>query len=217
MELFNVLITKGSYKSSTYSENEIINNKERASNKLYFIKEGAVKISLLTEKGEEIIPVLLNKSQIFGVNALFGDRYSSFTSESINNNTTIYMFDINTIYEMVTEDSNLQNDLLHILKEEYNEIENRIRVLIIRSAYQRLVQVLIELKDKFGYQCPYTNNVIINSPFNQDDLANYMRISRVTANNIINKLKEKSLLQYRKKQIILTKRFLTNHKPCFRA
>lgn len=211
-ELLNMLIKTGKYQSSTYYQNEIITSTKYRSNKIYLIKDGVIKIGCFSEEGEEIILILLTKNQVFGTNSIFKDYCSYYIYESLSEKTIVYEFDINIIQKTIENNQNFYKDFLLILGEEYSELENRIRILQIRSAELRLIKVLFEFKEKF--ECPSLNSekIIINSPFNQNELSHYIRVSRVTTNKIINKMINNFLLEYRNKVIILKKSFFDNYK-----
>ncbi len=213
LELLDILIKKEKYTCKFYKQNEIIKNNKCFSEKIYLIKEGVVKICSMTTNGEEIIPVLLAKNQIFGADIIFGNTYSLFYSESLSSKTKIYEFEINDIYNIIKNNNSLYKDLLCILDLEYSELEKRIKTLQIRSTELRLINAIIEFKEKFEYSSDFLNEtIIINSPFNQDELANYIRTSRVTTNNLINGLKNRALINYQKKNITLKKSFFNYYK-----
>lgn len=213
LELFDILIKKEKYTCKFYKQNEIIKNNECFSEKIYLIKEGVVKICCITNNGEEIIPVLLAKNQIFGTDIIFGRMYSLFSSESLCAKTIIYEFKINDIYDVIKKNNFLYKDLLYILDLEYSELEKRIKNLQIRSTELRLINAIIEFKEKFECSSDFLNEtIIINSPFNQDELGNYIRTSRVTTNSIISGLKNRSLINYQKNNITLRKSFFNYYK-----
>ncbi|MDY8135771.1 Crp/Fnr family transcriptional regulator [Aquimarina sp. 2201CG5-10] len=203
--LLNLLIKQDKYVSTFYKQNEIILENRSFFEKIYFIIEGSVKITHITDTGEEIIPMILTKGQIFGADIIYGNFYASFTYKAMNERTILYEFDIRDVKKAIGKDIGLYKDLLLLLKEEYTELEKRIKVLSIRSAEQRFIETLMEFWEKFESSSSDTENVLIDSPFNQNELSDYIRTSRVTTNCIINKFRNKSLLRYRNKRIVIKK------------
>ncbi len=206
-DLLTALMQIKNYRKTTYKKNEIIFQNKRFEEKFYLVKNGSIKITYLSEEGEETIPMLLTKNQVFGLDFIYGNFYSNFSYMSICNTTVIYEFDLKDIYQITNGTKNSYKILLPLLKDEYAEIEKRIKTLQIRSAKHRLISVLMELKHKFEQPSSSSDSTIINSPFNQDELATYTRTSRVTTNNFINELKSKALIDYRKRNITLKKGF----------
>ncbi|WP_103068361.1 Crp/Fnr family transcriptional regulator [Aquimarina sediminis] len=207
LELFNILINNGMYKYCTYNQNEFITHKENLFNNMYFIVNGIVKVSCTHQNGQELILVVLNQNQIFGGIGVLQNSSSNYSFESVDEKTTIQTFSMNSIYENIKKNQDLEKDLFQIWREKHNILEERIRILNIKSTASRLIEVLVEFKEKFGYLCPKTDNIIINSPLDQGELANYIRTSRVSVNNIIQKLKCESLIDYQNQKIVLKKDF----------
>lgn len=205
-ELLEILIEKKTYRKTIYTKNEIILNNIRLSKKIYHIEKGTVKITHITKEGEELILFLLVENQVFGA-VMCGDYHPCITSKSISKKTIIYEFDFCSIEEVIKNNMNIHKKYLFLLRDGYSELENRIRILSIRSAEQRLVNTLLEFHQKFEKKTDRSENIIIDSPINQDELATYIRTSRVTTNNIISLLKKKLLIDYNKKHIILRKEF----------
>jgi len=69
-------------------------------------------------------------------------------------------------------------------------MEKRIRLLSQRSAKKRIASNLHELRKKLNTESDVLDSKNPYDPFNQNELADYTRTSRVTANNCINFIKE---------------------------
>ncbi|WP_024769341.1 Crp/Fnr family transcriptional regulator [Aquimarina macrocephali] len=210
-ELLNILVKNDQYNCNIYYQNEVIKSTGACSKKIYLIKNGVMKIGCFTDQGEEVVLIILTKNQVFGASSIFIDFCSYCIYESLSEETKVYEFDKNIIQKAIKKNPDLYKDFLSILGKEYQEYENRIKTLQIQSAELRLIKVLFEFKEKFG--CPYNSEeIIIHSPLNQNELSNYIRVSRVTTNKIINKLNSNLLLEYSNKSIIIKKSFFDNYK-----
>ncbi|WP_103864201.1 Crp/Fnr family transcriptional regulator [Aquimarina sp. I32.4] len=212
LELLNILKSNGAYKSTSYTKNEAIIHKGDIATHLYVIINGSVKISCLHRNGQEVILVLLNQNQTFGGNGAFHDLDTNYIFKSVIETTVIEIYCMDDIYEMIKKNHNLQRELFRIWGEKYTMLEQRIRVLNIKSTLLRFIEVLMEFKEKFGYSCPDTNEIIINSPLDQEGIANYIRTTRVSVNTIIHQLKYASLIEYEKQKIVLKNDFFEHYK-----
>ncbi|WP_271767703.1 Crp/Fnr family transcriptional regulator [Aquimarina algiphila] len=211
-ELFDILIKAEQYKRCFYCQKEIIKTPEYLDKKIYLIKNGIVKISSITEHGEEIILVILTTGEVFGASLIFENPHLNYICESINEETILYEFDMACIQKIIKKNCNINQDFLHIIGTQYFELERRIKILTDSSAEQRLINVLIEFKNKFENLSDNEENIIIHLPINQDELSNYIRTTRVTTNKIINKLKNNFLIEYHQKTITLKKDFFKYYK-----
>ncbi|AXT59784.1 Crp/Fnr family transcriptional regulator [Aquimarina sp. AD10] len=212
LELFNILIKSKEYRRSYYCEKEIITASEYYDKKIYLIENGIVKISRLTEQGEEMILVILTSGQVFGANLILEEFHPNYICESLNSETVLCEFDIECVKRVIEKDQHTEFDLLSIIGKQFSEMERRIKVLCNNSAEQRLVDVLKEFKDKFDHLSDNEENIIIDMPLNQDEISNYIRTTRVTTNKLINKLKNNLLIEYQQKNIMLKKDFFKHYK-----
>ncbi|RKN16281.1 Crp/Fnr family transcriptional regulator, partial [Aquimarina sp. AD1] len=103
-------------------------------------------------------------------------------------------------------------DILIALGNQYFQLERRIRTLTNNSAEQRLINVLLEFMEKFESISDNNQNIIIDIPLNQEEISNYIRVTRVTINKIINKLKKDLLIESNQQKIILKKGFFDYQK-----
>ncbi|WP_299311353.1 Crp/Fnr family transcriptional regulator [uncultured Aquimarina sp.] len=212
INLLDGLIKADQYKQNHYTQKETITNPECICNKFYIIKNGVVKVSSLTEKGDEIILFVLSKGQVFGSNPIIENSYINYFCESLNEGTILYEFDVQYVKKFITENHSKYKDILAVLGNQYSHLEQRIRTLCDNSAEQRLINVLLEFKEKFESISDNEENIIIDMPLNQEEISNYIRVTRVTINKIINKLKKDLLIESNQEKLILKKSFFDYHK-----
>ncbi|MHA7057180.1 Crp/Fnr family transcriptional regulator [Aquimarina sp. M1] len=212
INLLDGLIKAVKYKRNHYNQKEIITNQEYICNKFYIIKNGVVKVSSLTEKGDEVILFVLNKGQVFGSNPIIDNSYINYFCESLNEETILYEFDIQQVRNYIKENHFKNKDILIALGKHYFQLERRIRTLTNNSAEQRLINVLLEFMEKFESISDNNQNIIIDIPLNQEEISNYIRVTRVTINKIINKLKKDLLIESNQQKIILKKSFFDYQK-----
>ncbi len=180
-------IETGAYKEKTYQQKEVIVYKNKLVKKVYLIREGFVKASCFNEKGYEMIGALLTKNQTFGTSFLVQGTCSNFTFTAVKK-TVLFEFELSHLLKLKMHRSHQILQLL--LKQEYTEIEKRIKTLHHRSSKKRLVSSLHELQEKSSVAIATMPTKTMNYPFNQNELADYTRTSRVTTNTLINRMKK---------------------------
>ncbi|MBW1296078.1 Crp/Fnr family transcriptional regulator [Aquimarina litoralis] len=208
----NTLILENQGSANHYRKKEIIVHGTHFYKKVYFIKNGIVKISSITKNGEEIIPLLLTSGNFFGAKPTIDCFYFDYTCEAYYSHTEIQEYDLTFFQKIIIDNKINDQDFLGIFCKQYKELERRIKTLYIRNAEQRLLNVFVEFKDKFDYQLDSKNNIIICMPLNQEEMSNYIRVTRVTINKIINKLKRNLLIESDQNTLTLTKKFFEYHK-----
>ncbi len=195
----------GLYTKHQFLQNETIHHNMFATNKIIYVADGTLKAYSIDEDGSYTILFLLNKGQTFIEDETSIKAFYNYNLESISSETTVYIFDITDTHKILNQKQGFRQDFYHLWIEKYNLLDKRIRIIHQKSIQTRLIQVLLEFQEVYGYICPETEDTIINSPLNQEELAGYLRSSRVSVNNTIQALKYKLLLDYDKKRIVLKK------------
>lgn len=212
LKSLNALIPKDQKQSNHYSKKEIIVQGTSFYKKIFYIKNGAVKISSYTKNGEEIISLVLTTGQFFGAKPMIDNFHFYYVCEAQKDNTEVQEFDITNLQDLVYDKIFGNIEFLRILGNQYIELEKRINTLYLRNTEQRILNMLMEFKDKFDHKLDHQENIIIDMPLNQEELSNYLRVTRVTINKIMNKLKRKRLIKSDQNTITLTKKFFEYYK-----
>ncbi|MEW7281165.1 Crp/Fnr family transcriptional regulator [Aquimarina sp. 2201CG1-2-11] len=201
----------GLYTKHQFLQNKNLYDSTYTTNKIIYVADGTLKAYSIDEDGGYTILFLLSKGQTFIEDETSIKAFYNYNLESIPLETTVYIFDLKDIYKILNKRPDFHQDFYRLWIEKYNLLDKRIRIIHQKSIQTRLIQVLLEFQENYGYTCPETEDIIINSPLNQEELAGYLRSSRVSVNNIIQTLKYKLLLDYDKKRIVLKKNSFSNY------
>lgn len=201
------LIASNHRNNNYYSEKEIITYRMNFAKKIFFLKNGIVKISTILENGDEVILLILTSGDFFGSQPMIDSFFNDYKYTALRNHTEITALNMIYTQDIWKKNESIKLDFLVILGRQYKELETRIKTLSLRNAEQRLINVLLEFKTKFGHSIDKNNNIIIFVPLNQDELSNYIRVTRVTINKLINKLKRNLLIELQCDRLILKKEF----------
>lgn len=190
-KLLEALKNKGLFKCNTYAQNEIIKDFHQTSyKKVYLVKSGFVKISCPNEFGEKIISIILTKGQFFGFTQLLSDTNMNYCYESILDNTELHEFDISHVKAMTKNNLIFKQELLLNIGQEYHILENRIMILQHRFIKERLCKTMSEFKKNLQFSpVESTLSMYDDIPLNQDELASYIRGSRIITNKVFNQLR----------------------------
>jgi len=191
-ELFKTLEVKGLYKCNTYSQNEIVKHfYQTSSKKIYFVKNGILKISYPNELGEKMTSIILMKDQFFGFTQFFCDSsMNNYSCEAILDETVLHEFYVSHINLMLNTNMISRSELFFSIGTEYSLLERRIMILQNRFIKKRLCKTISDFKGNlaiFPFSSETTHREI---PINQDELASYIRASRIITNKILNELKK---------------------------
>lgn len=167
--------------------------------KVYYIKNGIVKIYKITEQGDEKIVDISTVGEFLGLTLAL-------------NNVNEYMLNATTIteckfIEISTEDIKRGMDDYNCLKESCTKfafsktMQFQSQIAHSLDSNENILNVLNDLHKKFGYI--KDNKKVIDMPINKSDLANLIGIRRETLSRKLAKMKEEKILDYNKNKFFL--------------
>lgn len=191
-----------------YTKNDYIYFSDDASNKVYLIETGKVKIGYYTESGEERIKCILSRGELFGEKAILGEEKRNEFAQSIDNKTSICPVGVDVLHDLMKDNQSFTLKIYKFINFRIKKLERRLEVLLFKDTKERVVDFLNELADEYGECCPKTGNTMIQHPYSQKNIASLLGTSRPTLNIIMNELKNNEVLTYKGKNITLYPQFL---------
>ena len=189
-------------KTRRYAKDDVIFHESESGDVFFLIREGKVKVTMISPEGKEIILSMLGPGDFFGEMALLDDEPRSATVVAME------PLDLLTIW---------RSDFLQILQENFSitrkilaEISRRLRKMSTRAeslatmdVYGRLARFFLDLAKESGK--PLENGfVAITRPTHQA-IANMIGTSRETVSRLIHDLMRQDLLLSEGKTIYLRK------------
>jgi CRP-like cAMP-binding protein len=191
---------------SAYGKSDYIYFEEDASNKVYLIEKGKVKIGYYNEDGNEVVKAILSRGELFGEKAILGERKRDEFAQSIDNTTSICPVGVETMHNLMRNNQKFSFRIYKFIGFKLQKLERRLQLLLFKDAKTRLMEFLDELCEEYGYDCEKTGDHIINHPYTQKDIASLIGISRPTLNILLNELKEENILNFSRKEIRIFKK-----------
>lgn len=194
---------KKAHEFNTYKKSDYIYFEEDASNSVYLISNGKVKIGYYLEDGNEVIKAILTKGEIFWEKAILGEEKRNEFAQALDNNTNICPIPVPTLHDLMRDNQTFSLKIYKLLGFRMKKLERRLELLLFKDTKTRLIEFLEELKEEFGHCCPDTGDYIIEHPYTQKDIASLIGTSRPTLNIIMNELKEAGTILFNRKEIRL--------------
>lgn len=189
LKQFEKHLHKKNYKANTliFSEGEKCEN-------LGVIISGEVKISTLTAKDNEYIINILKKNDIFGENLLFNEDNIYLGDGIVTKDSEIIFINKHILMELFSNKTFLTN-YLSIISKTNMEVRQRLKLLSQKSISDRILFYLDKERKRLN------SNIIPIK--NKEHLALILNIPRPSLSRELIKLKEKNIIDYNKKTIIL--------------
>lgn len=191
-----------------FKKNQTILYEEDTNEFMYIILYGEVKVIKTTEDGKEILLAMHGSGDFFGDISLIDKKTLPATVIATTDSTIAIINEKDFFYLLYVQRKILDN-LLNIFCSRLRESWNRIQILSFNNAEQRVKTLFLKYAKDSGTKSP--DGIILSIRFTHQDLANMIGISRETVTRIIDKWrKEKELIVFKNKNILLTNKFFKN-------
>jgi len=185
-----------------YSKDDVVFHADESGDIFCLIKEGQVKVTMISPEGKEIILSLLGPGEFFGEMALLDNEPRSATviaTEALDV-VTIWRSDF---LQILQENFSITKKVFAELSRRLRNASNRIESLATMDVYGRLARFFLDLAREQGKTLD-NGYVAVTRPTHQA-IANMIGTSRETVSRLIHDLMRQNLLLSEGKTIYLRK------------
>lgn len=207
VNLYNILCphkTKDMDKKHEFREfkrDQIIYRPNEPSQYIYMVAEGRVKIGHYLDDGKEVVKAILTKGEIFGELALAGEDKRTDFAQAMDGDTTICPMSIEDLKALMWEDKELSFRLLKLVGLRLMRMERKLELLVFKDARTRIIEFLRDAASWKGKKVGF--ETMIPTKLTHKDIAALTGTSRQTVTTILNELKEKNLIYFDRKKILI--------------
>lgn len=184
------------YRTKKFTKGQTILSQDEVPTAAYFIKKGVIKTYNLTAEGEEK-PISFDvRGEIFPVGWVFGKLqrcqyfYSAFTD------CEVYVFPREHYMAYIKSQPETLYATLDFMLNRYLNYQMRVNALEQSKASSKVLYTIHFLSLRFGIDLK-TDLVRIPLPLTQQDLANFMGLTRETTSMELKKLQKQGVISYR--------------------
>jgi CRP-like cAMP-binding protein len=189
-------------KTRRYAKDDVVFHADESGDVFCLIREGQVKVTMISPEGKEIILSLLGPGEFFGEMALLDDEPRSATVVATEplDLVTIWRSDFLSI---LAENFDITKKVLGELSKRLRSASSRIESLATMDVYGRLARFFLDLARDSGKVLD-NGYVAVTRPTHQA-IANMIGTSRETVSRLIHDLMRQNLLISEGKTIYLRK------------
>jgi CRP/FNR family transcriptional regulator, cyclic AMP receptor protein len=171
-------------------------------NKLYFVKNGYIKIGYVDEEGNEIIKEIIREGEIFGQFALEKTNLNGEFARAYKGNVSLCAFTIEDFEKLLSKKPGLAIQYSKQVGEKLRRAEFRLVNMLNKDVRSRLLAFFYHLADIHG--CDDSSTAYSFDNFlTHDDVAKLIGSARQTVTTFINQLEEEGLLKISRKKITI--------------
>ncbi|WP_437373059.1 Crp/Fnr family transcriptional regulator [Maribacter litoralis] len=171
--------------------------------RIFLLKKGNIKIVQVDDHGNESIKEILRKGDLFGELSLEKEARSvNEYAKAISDEITICSFFLEDFERLIEKNPKLALSYTKFIGFKMKRLKNSYTNLIFKDARTRLSQFLKDWSEKDGVFDG--NKVTIENYLTQTDISQIICTTRQTATQLLNELKENGLIEYTRKEIIIS-------------
>ncbi len=171
-----------------------------ASDKIYFINEGRVKIGSYADSGKEITKAIISKGEVFGELAMIGQEKRNDYAIAVED-TEICAISSEEMKSLIKDHSALSLFFMKIMGSKMIEMENRLESLVFKDSRSRIIEYLEEMVNKRGQRVGY--EWVVRNFITHQEIANLTATSRQTVTTVLNELRNDEILTFDRKRLLI--------------
>ena len=186
---------------NSFRKNDFIYFPDEASDMIYLVANGRVKIGSYTEDGREIVKAILSMGELFGEMALAGEARRMDYAQAMDDETMICPMNIEDMQELMKNNRSLNFKIFKIMGLRRQKVERRLESLVFKDARTRIIEFLKEMGEEKGQKVGF--ETMIKNHFTHKDIASLNGTSRQTVTTVMNELKDKNLINFDRRKILI--------------
>lgn len=187
-------------KRRTFRSGEVIFHRDDPGQVLYLIKEGKVKICLISPDGQEIALAVLGAGEYFGEFALYDGLPRSADAIALEK-VECYTLQRSDFQSAIMKNPKIAIQVLEGLSKRLRNTDNMVEDLIFLDVYGRVAKKLLELSGMHGRKVE--NGICIDVRLTQQELASMVGASRESVNKVMGYFTDKGYISTDKHRITL--------------
>jgi len=184
----------------TFRPGEVIFHRDDPGQVLYAIKDGKVKICIISPDGQEISLAVLGKGEYFGEFALL-DGLPRSTDAIAMEKVECYSLQRRDFLNAIMKNPKIAIQVLESLTKRLRNTNQMVEDLIFLDVYGRVAKKLLELADLHGVKVG--DGIVIGVRLTQQELASMVGASRESVNKVLGYFTDKNFISTDKHRITL--------------
>jgi cAMP-binding proteins - catabolite gene activator and regulatory subunit of cAMP-dependent protein kinases len=183
-----------------FRSGEVIFHRDDPGQVMYVIKEGKVKICLISPEGQEISLVVFGKGDYFGEFALLDGLARSADAIALEK-VECYTLQRSDFHQAIMKNPKIAIRVMEVLCGRLRKTDQQVEDLIFLDVYGRVAKKLLELADTYGKKVEA--GIRIDVRLTQQELASMVGASRESVNKVLGYFTDKHYISTDKHRITL--------------
>lgn len=171
-------------------------------NKLYFLKEGYIKIGFIDDEGNEVIKEIISEGEIFGQFSLEKNNLNGEFARAYKSNVSLCSFTIEDFETLLKKKPELAVKYSKLVGKKLQRAEFRLMNMLNKDVRSRLLAFFYHLAIKNGYN-GIAESFSLDNFLTHEDIAKLIGSTRQTVTTFLNQMEDERLLKITRKKIFI--------------
>ena len=188
---------------TNWAKKAIVYSSGDQADKVYFIKEGAVKVSKYSKEGKEMIISIYKKGDVFGLESVFSDTNERTDVVEVLEDLYTCALDVNDVKSLLTTNLDFNKSIFKLIGSRSEKIKKRLEALFFQTSPDRIKGFIKDYALEYGTKLIYSNEIEVKIPFTHEDIAKLTGTTRQTTTTVFNKLEKEGIIVYDRNRILI--------------
>ncbi len=170
-------------------------------NKLFFAKDGFIKLGYIDDEGNEVIKEIIRKGEVFGQLTLEKNNGQDEFAQAYKSNVSLCAFTMEDFLRILQRKPEMAIAFSFHLGTKLRKVENRLLNILNKDVKSRLAQLLIQLSS--DNNSITGNTALLDKFLTHEDLAKLIGSSRQTVTTTLNQFEKEGLISISKTHITI--------------
>jgi len=168
---------------------------------MYFVWDGKIKISKLSDEGKEVTKRIILSGDIVGELCILNENKRLNYATAVHQNAELLFISRENIEAILKQDAQLLFVITQLIGQKLTRIEERLEAITFQDARTRIVEFIRLLAQDYGQVVG--KEIVIRTKLTHADIAKLTATSRQTVTTILNELKEENLIYFDRQRILV--------------
>lgn len=192
------------------SKNTVIYLPGDPSDTVYFLKEGRVRISRLSEEGRQITLLVLDTGAIFGEIVVLDENNTHDNIAETMEDSFICHTSKQNFEHFLQRNPDLSLKVAKLVGQRLRQIENRLEDMAFLTTEARLRKLLDNLAQDYGQDTASGKRIDLR--LTHQELGQLIHASRQTVTELLNQFEAEQLLSIEKRRLVLHQNFFASNR-----
>lgn len=183
-------------------EKQLVYLADDESLRIYFLKQGKIKLTRFSEEGKEHITAIIGPGDIFGESALLGSTTMDENAEVIED-AVVCSIEFSHFKKFIEDNPELNLSIIKLIGLKFRRIQTKLDSLCFKNSEERIRQYLKSLAIDYGRQNQLTKDITLRISLRHEDIAKLTATTRQKVTTVMSNLVKQGIIEYRRNKIII--------------